>query len=151
MATTEILLLSDVEFLGKAGDVVKVKSGYARNYLLPKDLAAPVSTHALRRLDKLRKEREELSRIQLTEAKDKAAKLTKVSITIREKTVDGTRLYGAVHAADIVKAIDAEGKVTLDKSQVILPEPLKELGTFDVEVKLHPQVTCTVKVWVVEG
>jgi large subunit ribosomal protein L9 len=148
---TEILLLSDVENLGKAGDVVKVKDGYARNFLLPKDLAAPVSQHALRRLDKLRKEREEVARIQLAEAKDKAAKLAKVSVTIREKTVDGARLYGAVHAADIVKTIEAEGKITLDKSQVLLPEPLKELGTFDVQVKLHPEVTCTIKVWIVEG
>ena len=151
MATTELMLLSDVEFLGKAGDVVKVKSGYARNYLLPKDLAAPVSTHALRRLDKLRKEREELSRVQLAEAKDKAAKLGKASVTLRERTVDGARLYGAVHAADIAKALNEESKVALDKSQIVLPESLKELGTFDVEVKLHPQVTCTVKVWIVEG
>ena len=71
---TEILLLSDVENLGKAGDVVKVADGYARNCLLPQDLAAPVSQHALRRLEKLRKEREELSRIQMAEAKSKAAK-----------------------------------------------------------------------------
>ncbi|MCL2105430.1 MAG: 50S ribosomal protein L9 [Kiritimatiellaeota bacterium] len=147
---TEILLLSDVEFLGKAGDVVKVKDGYARNYLLPKDLAAPVSKSALRRLDKLRKEREELSRIQLAEAKDKAAKLGKMSVTVREKTIDGARLYGAVHAADILKAIEADGKVSLDKSQIVLPEPLKELGTFDIEIKLHPDVSCTIKVWVVE-
>ena len=89
---TELLLLSDVEKLGKAGDVVKVADGYARNYLLPQDLAAPVSQHALRRLEKLRKEREELSRIQLAEAKDKAAKLANVSVTIRAKTVDGSRL-----------------------------------------------------------
>ena len=148
---TEILLLSDVEHLGQAGDVVKVKDGYARNYLLPKDLAAPVSKAALRRLEKLRKEREELARIQLAEAKDKAAKLGKVSVTLRERTVDGTRLYGSVHAADILKAIEADGKVALDKSQLVLPEPLKETGTFDIEVKLHPQVSCTVKVWIVEG
>jgi len=148
---TEILLLSDVENLGKAGDVVKVKDGFARNYLLPKDLAAPVSQSALRRLEKLRKEREELARIQLAEAKDKAAKLSKMSVTIREKSVDGTRLYGAVHAADIVAAIEADGKIALDKSQVILPEPLKEIGAFDVEIKLHPDVSCTLKVWIVEG
>ena len=151
MATTEIMLLSDVEHLGKAGDVVKVKNGYARNYLLPKDLAAPVSQHALRRLEKLRKEREEIARIQLAEAKDKAAKLAKLSITVREKTIDGSRLYGAVHAADLVDAISAEGKITLDKSQIVLPEPLKELGAFDVEIKLNPEVSCAIKVWVVEG
>lgn len=148
---TEILLLSDVENLGKAGDVVKVADGYARNYLLPKDLAAPVSQHALRRLEKLRKEREELSRIQKAEALDKAGKLADASVTIRAKTVDGTRLYGSIQAADIVAAIEAGLKVTVDKAQVDLPEPLKETGTFDVAIKLHADVSRTVKVWVVEG
>ena len=147
----EILLLSDIPDLGHAGDVVKVADGYARNYLLPRDLAAPVSPHALRRLEKMRKEREELTRIQLAEAKDKAAKLTNVSVTIRAKTVDGTRLYGSIQAADIVAALDAGNKVTVDKAQVDLPEPIKETGTFDVTIKLHPDVTPTIKVWVVEG
>ena len=148
---TEILLLSDVENLGKAGDVVKVADGYARNYLLPQDLAAPVSQHALRRLEKLRKEREELSRIQMAEAKSKAAKLANVSVTIRAKTVDGTRLYGSVAAHDIVAALQEGNKVSVDKAQVMLDEPLKETGTFDVAVKLHPEVTSTIKVWIVEG
>ena len=148
---TEILLLSDVENLGKAGDVVKVANGYARNYLLPKDLAAPVSQHALRRLEKMRKAREELSRIQMTEAKDKASKLANVSVTIRAKTVDGTRLYGSINAADIVAALQEGNKVAVDKSQVVLPEPLKETGAFDIAIKLHADLTCTIKVWIVEG
>ncbi len=148
---TEILLLSDVENLGKAGDVVKVADGYARNYLLPKDLAAPVSQHALRRLEKLRKEREELARIQRTEAQDKANKLANASVTLRAKTVDGTRLYGSISAADVAAALAESAKVALDKTQVDLAEPLKETGTFDVAIKLHPDVTCTVKVWIVEG
>jgi large subunit ribosomal protein L9 len=148
---TELLLLADVENLGKAGDVIKVKDGYARNFLLPKDLAAPVSQGALRRLEKLRKEREELARIQIAEAKDKAAKLAKASVTLRERVVDGTHLYGSVHATDIVKALAAESKIDLDKSQIVLADPIKETGSYDVTVKLHPEVSCTVKVWVVEG
>ena len=149
--STEIMLLSDVENLGKAGDVVKVADGYARNYLLPQDLAAPVSTHALRRLDKLRKEREELTRIQMAEAKSKASKLKDASVTLRAKTVDGTRLYGSINAADIVTAIEEGHKVTVDKTQVLLDETIKEIGTFDIAIKLHPEVTTTVKVWIVEG
>ena len=149
--STEILLMSDVEKLGKAGDIVKVADGYVRNYLFPQDLAAPVSKHALRRLEKLRKEREELSRIQIAEAKDKAAKLANVSVTIRAKTVDGTRLYGSIQAADIVAALEEGNKIAVDKAQVQLSEPLKETGTFDVAIKLHPELTCTIKVWIVEG
>ena len=148
---TELLLLADIENLGKAGDVVKVKDGYARNFLLPKDLAAPVSQGALRRLEKLRKEREELSRIQIAEAKDKAAKLAKASVTLRERVVEGTHLYGSVSVADIVKALSAESKIDLDKSQIVLAEPIKETGSYDITVKLHAEVSCTVKVWVVEG
>lgn len=148
---TELLLLADVEKLGKAGDVIKVKDGYARNFLLPQDLAAPVSQGALRRLEKLRKEREELARIQVAEAKDKAAKLAKASVTLRERVVEGTHLYGSVSVADIVKALATETKVDLDKSQIVLTEPIKETGSYDVTVKLHPEVSCTVKVWVVEG
>jgi large subunit ribosomal protein L9 len=148
---TELLLLADIENLGKAGDVVKVKDGYARNFLLPKDLAAPVSQGALRRLEKLRKEREELTRIQIAEAKDKAAKLAKASVTLRERVVEGTHLYGSVSVADIVKALAAESKIDLDKSQIVLTEPIKETGSYDITVKLHPEVSCTVKVWVVEG
>ena len=148
---TEILLLTDVADLGKAGDVVKVADGYARNYLLPRDLAAPVSQHALRRLEKMRKAREELSRIQMAEAKDKAGKLANVSVTIRAKTVDGTRLYGSINSADIVAALQEGNKIAIDKAQVVLPEPLKETGTFDVAIKLHADLTCTIKVWIVEG
>ena len=148
----EILLLSDIEKLGKAGEQVKVKDGYARNYLFPQDLAAPVTQAALRRLEKLRKERAELARLQLAEAKNKAAKLQKVSVTIREKVVAGTQnLYGSVSAADIVKALEADAKIALDKTQIELENSLKETGSFDVKVTLHPEVTCTLKVWVVEG
>ncbi|MDD4102168.1 MAG: 50S ribosomal protein L9 [Kiritimatiellae bacterium] len=147
---TELLLLSDVDKLGKAGDVVKVADGYARNYLLPQDIAMPVSKHALKRLELLRKEREDLARIQLAEAKDKAEKLRNASVTIRAKTVDGSRLYGSVSVGDIVAALESGNKIALDKSQLVLDEPLKETGTFDVPVKLHSDVTCTVRVWIVE-
>jgi large subunit ribosomal protein L9 len=148
--STEVLLLNDVDKLGKAGDVVKVADGYARNYLLPQDIAAPVSTHALRRLAKIRKEREETNRIRLAEAKDKASRLKDASVTLRARVVDGTRLYGSVLAADIAAAIQDGLKVAVDKAQVKLDEPIKETGTFDIPVKLHPDVTCTVKVWIVE-
>ena len=146
---TEILLMSDVKDLGVAGDVVKVADGYARNYLLPKGLAAPVTQASLKRLEKLRKEREELARIQLAEARAKADQVKKASVTIRAKSSDGTNLYGSVGVADIVDALASQG-IAIDRTQVILEEPFKTLGTFDVEIKLHAEVSATVKVWVVE-
>ena len=146
---TEILLMSDVKDLGVAGDVVKVADGYARNYLLPKGLAAPVTQASLKRLEKLRKEREELARIQLAEARAKADQVKKASVTIRAKSSDGTNLYGSVGVADIVDALASQG-IAIDRTQVVLEEPFKTLGTFDVEIKLHAEVSATVKVWVVE-
>ncbi|MBO7654914.1 MAG: 50S ribosomal protein L9 [Kiritimatiellae bacterium] len=147
---TELLLLSDVEHLGQAGDVVKVADGYARNYLLPKDLAAPVTKYALRRLEKLRKEREELARLRLAEAKAKAGKLAGLVLTITAKTVDGTRLYGSIGVQDIVDALDAKS-ISVDKSQIQLEEAFKEIGTFEVPVKLHADVIPTIKVDIIEG
>ncbi|MBP5511724.1 MAG: 50S ribosomal protein L9 [Kiritimatiellae bacterium] len=148
---TELLLLSDVEHLGKAGEVVKVADGYARNYLLPKDLAAPVTKNALNRLAKLRKIREEQEKMELAEANAKAAELKDVAVTVRAKTVDGVRLYGSVGAAEIVAALKEGNKVELDKSRIVLDEPFKETGTFDVTVKLHAKVQPVIKVFVVEG
>ncbi|MGI6495802.1 MAG: 50S ribosomal protein L9 [Kiritimatiellia bacterium] len=146
---TEILLMSDVKDLGVAGDVVKVADGYARNFLLPRGLAAPVTQASLRRLEKLRKEREELARIQLAEARAKADQIKKASVTIRAKSIDGTNLYGSVGVADIVEALGSQG-IAIDRTQVKLDEPFKALGTYDVEIKLHADVSVTVKAWVVE-
>jgi large subunit ribosomal protein L9 len=146
---TEVLLMADVPGLGPAGTVVKVAPGHARNYLLPRKLAAPVTPASLRQLDKLRRERDELARIQLAEAQAKGDKLKKLSVTIRAKTTDGQKLYGSVHAGDLVDKLIEQG-VTVDRSQIDLPEPLKEIGTFDVPVKLHADVIVTIKVWVVE-
>jgi len=148
--STEVLLMSDVANLGKAGDVVKVADGYARNYLLPQELAAPVTKASLRRLEKLRKEREELARIQKAEATAKAAKLKGMALTITAKTTDGQKLYGSVTAADLVAKIGEQG-VGVDRSQIALDEPLKEIGTATVEVKLHAEVSVSITVNVVEG
>ena len=148
---TELLLLCDVENLGEAGAIVKVADGYARNYLLPKDLAAPVTEGARRRLEKLRKEREELSKIQRAEAETKASRLNGLAVVITAKTVDGSRLYGSVTHSDVLAMIEKEGKTDLDKSQLIMPDHIKDIGEYELTVKLHKQVSATVKLSVVEA
>ena len=148
--SVEVLLLSDVPSLGQAGATVRVAPGYARNYLVPKGLAGPVTQATLRRLEKLRKEREELARLQLAEAKAKAAKLKDINVTIRAKTTDGTNLYGSVRVEDIVSAIAAQG-VDVDRTQIGLEAPIEAVGQFDVPVKLHADVELKIKVWVVEA
>jgi len=146
---TEVLLMADVPELGKAGEVVKVADGYARNFLLPRELAAPVTPAALRRLEKLRKERAELAKIQIAEAHAKASKLEGVSVTIRARTIDGEKLYGSVSVAEIADALAAQG-VAIDRSQLELAEHLKQVGTYDVPVRLHPEVTVALKVLIVK-
>ena len=146
---TEVLLMADVPELGKAGEIVKVADGYARNFLLPHELAAPVTPASLRRLEKLRKERAELAKIQLAEAHAKASKLEGVSVTIRAKTIDGTKLYGSVSVVEIADALAAQG-VAIDRTQLELAEHLKQTGAYDVPVRLHPEVTVQIKVWIVK-
>jgi len=144
----EVLLMADVSDLGSEGDVVKVSEGYARNYLLPRSLAAPVTAATRRRLEKIRKERENVRQVELAVARELAAKLEKISCTIPVKAKE-EKLYGSVTVNDVVDALKANG-VQVDKAQVLLAEPIKELGVFEVKIKLHADVEATIKVWVVE-
>ena len=144
----EVFLMADVKDLGSEGDVVKVSEGYARNYLLPRKLAAPVTAATRKRLEKIQKERETLRKAELAAAKELAEKLEKISCTIPVKAKE-EKLYGSVTVNDVVDALKAGG-VQIDKQKVLLAEPIKELGVFEVKVRLHPEVESVVKVWVVE-
>lgn len=146
---TEVLLMQDMPNLGDEGAVVKVADGYARNFLFRMKLAAPVTDAARRRLEKLRKEREAVRKATLADAQRKGAALKDTSVTIRAKTSDGETLYGSVTAADIADAVTALG-TAVDRAMVLLEHPIKALGTFDVVVKIHQDVSSTVKVWVVQ-
>ncbi len=146
---TEVLLMAVVDGLGKEGDVVNVADGYARNYLLPRDLAAPVTEATRRRLAKRQVEREKEQAQSLAVAKALAKKVSAASCTIAVKVGEGEQLYGSVTASDIVDALKSQD-VGIDRHQVVLSEPIKQLGSFDVAVRLHPQLETKLKVWVVE-
>ena len=148
--STELLLLTDVDKLGQAGDVVKVADGYARNFLVPQGLAEPVTESARRRIAKIKAEQEKVRKALLDAANKVAAALKDASVTIRAKVAEGgEELYGSVDAAQIAKAIQLLGIPEVEPAMVQLEENIKTLGTFDVPVKLHPAVEQTVKVWVV--
>lgn len=146
---TEVLLMADVKDLGAEGEVVTVADGYARNYLFPRSLGAPVTEATRRRLAKMRAEREAEQKAALEGAREAAARLEGVSCTIAVKTGEDDRLYGSVTAANIVDALKAQG-IEIDKHSLALEHPIKDLGVFDIPVRLHPEVETTVKVWVVE-
>lgn len=141
----ELILLDDVKDLGKIGDVVKVADGYARNYLIPKKLAQPVSKGALRQVEarklKLQKEHEERVAI----AKAVADKLAALAVVIPMKVGENDQLFGSVSAQMIVDAVKAQG-VEIEKNEVVLEENLRALGDYTVNVKLNAEVTGTVKV-----
>lgn len=146
---TEVLLMTDIVDLGAEGNVVKVADGYARNYLLPRKLAAPVTEATRRRLAKIQRDREEARRTELTRAREMARRMENVACTLAVKTVENQKLYGSVTAVHIADALKEQG-IEIDKQCLILDTPIKELGVFNVKVKLHPEVESAIKVWVVE-
>ena len=148
--STELLLLEDVDNLGKAGDVVRVAPGFARNFLVPKGIAEPVTEAAKRRLAKLQAEREAARKAELEAAQKLASGLKDAKVTIRAKVgEDGENLYGSVDAAQIAEGLKLVGFPEVEPSMVKLEENIKTIGTFDVEIKVHPDVAQVVKVWVV--
>jgi large subunit ribosomal protein L9 len=145
---TELLLMENVPSLGNEGDIVNVADGYARNYLMPKGIAEKVTVAARARLAKLMEKRAEERKLQLAGAKALAKKLAEVSCTITVKTGEDEKLYGSVNNADIAKSLSEQG-IEIDRHIIVVENPIKELGVFDVKVKLHADVDATVKVWIV--
>lgn len=146
---TEVILMDTVKDLGKEGEVVKVKDGYARNFLFPKKLAGPVTEVARRQLVKLQRERAAAAVEAAAAAKAAAAKLAGVSVTLAVKTSDGEHLYGSVGVSDIAAALKTQGH-EIGREAIILEEPIKELGVVDVNIRLDAGAEATIKVWVVE-
>lgn len=150
MAHVEVMLMADVKKLGKAGDIVQVAPGYARNMLFPQELAAEVTPAAKRRLAKLEAERAAARAAAKAAAEAVAAKLTGLSITVSAPTVDGTKLYGSVTAGAILEAVKADRGVELERSQLEMDEVLKEVGTYEAKIDLGSDVVVPFKVYIVE-
>jgi len=145
----EVILTKDVAGLGKAGALVKVKDGFARNHLFIKDLAVVVSAGNIKKLEReklFQSQKEEKSKKDALELKNKLASL---SLTIPVLTQEKDKLYGSITAQEIQKALKDEG-VDLLKDAILLDEPLRTLGIFQVPLKLHPEVSAEVKVWIVK-
>jgi large subunit ribosomal protein L9 len=145
----EIILREDVQHLGHAGDVVKVKDGYARNYLLPKGLAYPATAANKARVSF---EAERLARQRASErsaAETQATTLADVRLTFAAKVGEEDKLYGSITASDIQRRLEEQG-IHVDKRRVDLPEPIRELGEFRVAIKLHPDVRPEIVVTVVK-
>ena len=145
----KLILKSDLKELGNSGDIVDVKDGYARNFLIPAGLALKYSESVVKVLEEEKKK----EKIRLEKEKKQASlyqeKISKISCTIPVKVGEEGKLFGAVTSADIEEALKQEG-IKIDKRKIELPEPIKVLGVYTVPVRLHPEVIANIKVWVVK-
>ena len=146
----EFILLEDVEDLGKAGEKVNVAPGFARNYLIPRGLAEKVTPGALRQIEARKERIEEHRKDELEKSQALAAKIAETEITISMQAGEDEKLFGSVNVNLIAEAFEAEG-ITIEHRRIKLQDPIKELGVFNVEIKLHTDVVATAKVWVVRA
>ena len=144
----ELLLVHSVEHLGKQGEVVEVKRGYAYNYLLPQGLATIATDHHKRMVEKHRAKLEEIARERLAGLRTVLQELVRTSVTIEANANDEGHLYGSVGAPEISRSLKQQD-LMVTPEQIILQGPLKEVGLYTVKVKLAPEVEGDLKVWVV--
>lgn len=144
----QLILRKDVEHLGLAGELVEVKAGYGANFLIPQGFAVLATAHNKTQLEHERRKIEANIAHEKTEAEKLASRLGGVSVTLTRIVGEDEKLFGSVTAKDIAEALADEG-IIVDRRQVMLDAPLKALGVFDVDLKLHRDVLCQVKVWVV--
>ncbi len=143
----DVILSQNIEKLGKIGDTVKVKDGYARNFLFPQKKACVATEANLKLIAQQKKKKQEQYDKEKQSAQNFAEKLSKVSCTVNVEVNDLDKLYGAVSEAEILKALEVEG-VTVEKKQLVIENPLDQLGIFEIGVKLHPEVIAKIRVWV---
>jgi large subunit ribosomal protein L9 len=145
----EVILKEPVENLGRAGEVVKVADGYARNYLLPRKLAMPVTEGNRRQIEHLRKRAAEREAQDVTVANTLAARIGQTELAFARRVGDTEQLYGSVTSVDIAEALHRQ-QIDVDRRKIQLADPIKQLGEFTVPIKLHREVTAEVKVVVVK-
>lgn len=146
----EVLLLKEVKRLGKAGEVRRVADGYARNYLIPRGLAVPATDAARRQVAEREAARARAADAEKATAEAQAAALENVELVFKVKSGESGRLYGSITSADIAEQLAERIGESVDKRKVMLDEPIKEIGTSKVDVKLHTDVKISVTV-IVEG
>jgi large subunit ribosomal protein L9 len=145
----EVILKQDVDKIGKAGSVVKVKDGFARNFLIPNSLAMSLTPANLKKIE----QEKDRKRLQLEKTKrqyeELKARLEGLSLTLPVLTQEGDSLYGSITSIEIERSLKEEG-FDIDKNFIILDEPIKSLGIYEIPVRLHPEVSTKIKIWVVK-
>ena len=142
----KVILLQDVKKLGKKGEILEVAEGYARNFLIPKKHAAQATADTLNQLQQQKSAAENRQQRLLDEAKLLASQLEKIEVKVLAKAGEGGRLFGAITAKDITDAAKIQHGIELDRRKLEMPDPIKNLGSFVVNMKTHPEVTAKIQV-----
>ena len=145
-----IILLQDHEGLGNAGDQLEVKNGYARNYLIPRGLALKADKNSIKRFQETARLKDVKKDKALRQSHELAEKLQALSLTIPVQVGEEDRVFGSVTSQEIAQQLKDKG-YDIDKRQIILEQPIKALGIFEVPVKLHSEITATIKLWVIKA
>ena len=145
----EVILKKDVAKIGKCGETVKVKDGFANNYLFPNNLAMPLNSTNLKKLEEEKQRRLMDSQKRKALAEELKAKLDNLSITLPVLVQGEDKLYGSITSQEIVVSLKEEG-FDIDKNSLELNEPIKSLGIYEIPVKLHPEVCAKIKIWIVK-
>jgi large subunit ribosomal protein L9 len=145
----DVILKEDVDKLGSRGDLVKVASGYARNFLLPQRLAVPASDSNKKIIEQERQAHLRKEAKLATEAGDLGKLMSSVTITISQKSGENDQLFGSVTSKDIAEALEKQG-YTVERRKIVLDEPIKSLGEFRIPLRLHPEVTAEITLNVVK-
>ncbi len=147
----KIILLQDEKKLGKKGDLIEVSEGYARNYVIPKKIGVEANAKNLNDLKLQKANKEKIAAEQLAAAKETAEKLMGMQIIVKMKAGEGGKTFGSISTKEIAAAYQAQHGVEIDKKKIQLSEAIRAFGTYEVPIKLHPQVTAKLNVKVVEA
>ena len=146
----KVIMLKDVENVGKAGDVVNVSPGYGRNYLIPRSQALLATDTNVAHFESRRRQYAVVAEREQRSAANQVAELEKVSsLTAQVRVGEGDRLFGSVTTQNVADLLKEQGH-EIDRRMILLEEPIRELGVYNIEIRLHPEVTATVKLWVVK-
>jgi large subunit ribosomal protein L9 len=147
MPTKEVILIENIPGLGAEADVVKVKAGFARNFLVPQGKAYEVTPATMKKLNTLKAKRAEREARELNEAEELGRRINKLRLTFTLETGEGGKAFGSITAKDVADKLNAElgGNADVDRHRIVLEHPIKNTGAHEIEIKLHPDVTATLK------
>ncbi len=147
----KVILLEDVKTLGKKGQILEINDGYARNFIIPKKLGLEATSQNLNNLKLQKANEEKIAKENLEKAKEFATELEKLTVVVKIKGGEGGKVFGSVSSKEIAEEAKKQFGVELDKKKIVIDEPIKAFGTYELNVKLHPEVVGKLKVRVSEN